>query len=87
MTNNRRPKPANNNRQSQPRPAANNNYEFLPYAGTGTEVVDDLQVGAVPSWRPLEIAKWHDAKFAGRNRLVASKLRAVAAAQDLQVAA
>ena len=82
MTNNRRPKPANNNK-----PPRQSNYEFLPYAGTGTEVVDDLQAGAVPSWRLLEIAKWHDAKFAGRNRLVASKLRAVADAQDLQVAA
>lgn len=92
MTNNRRPKPANNNRQSQPRPAPtrqpqNNNYEFLPYAGPGTEVVDDLQVGAVPSWRLIEIAKWHDAKFSGRNRLVASKLRAVAGQQDMRVAA
>jgi hypothetical protein len=82
MTNNngntRRPKPANNNKPAV-RP---NNYEFLTYAGTGTEVVDDLQVGAVPSWRLLAVADWHDAKFTGRNRLVASKLRAVAALQD-----
>ncbi|MDO3431138.1 hypothetical protein QWJ46_00425 [Rhizobium sp. CBN3] len=78
-TNNRRPKPANNNRPQQARPS---NYEFLPYAGTGTEVVDDLAPGVAPSWRLLEIAKWHDGKHAGRNRTIAARLRAVAAEQD-----
>jgi hypothetical protein len=85
MTTKRRPqaakpaKPANNNRPS--------NYEFLPYAGTETEVVDELHAGAVPSWRLLEIARWHDARSAGRNRLIATRLRAVAGMQDMQVAA
>ncbi|WP_411196532.1 hypothetical protein [Rhizobium sp.] len=83
MTNNngntRRPKPANNNR---PAPARPNNYEFMPYAGTGTEAVDDLAPGMVPSWRLLEIAKWHDGKHARRNRLIADRLRELAAQHD-----
>ncbi|MGM4911489.1 hypothetical protein [Rhizobium sp. 768_B6_N1_8] len=82
-SNNRRPKPANNNRA----PNRPSNYEFLPYAGTGTEVVDDLQSGAAPSWRLLAVAAWHDAKFTGRNRVIADRLRAVAGQQDMQVAA
>lgn len=77
--NTRRPKPANNNRPS--------NYEFLPYAGTETEVVDDLAVGMVPSWRLLTVAAWHDAKYAGRNRTIASRLRFVAGLQEQAVAA
>jgi hypothetical protein len=78
-TNARRQKPANNNRPS--------NYEFLPYTGTETEVVDALQVGMVPSWRLLAVAAWHDAKYAGRNRTIASRLRAVADWQEQAVAA
>ena len=81
MTNNnanrRRPKPANNNKPSRP-----SNYEFLPYRGTGTEVVDNLELGDAPSWRLIEIAKWHEAKHAGRNSRIAGRLRAVAAEQD-----
>lgn len=86
MTNNgskRRPAPANNNRPARP-----SNYEFLPYRGTGTEVVDDLAPGMAPSWRLLEIAKWHDAKHSGRDTRIADRLRAVAGQQDeMQVAA
>ncbi|MGG7534629.1 hypothetical protein [Rhizobium sp. 12,4] len=87
MTNNnanrRRPNPANNNKPARP-----SNYEFLPYRGTGTEVVDDLAVGMVPSWRLIEIAKWHDAKHSGRNSRIAGRLRQVAGMQDeMQVAA
>jgi hypothetical protein len=78
-TNTRRQKPANNNRPS--------NYEFLPYTGTETEVVDDLAVGMVPSWRLLAAAAWHDAKYAGRNRTIASRLRAVAGLQEQAAAA
>ncbi|MBB4235099.1 hypothetical protein [Rhizobium esperanzae] len=79
MTTKRRQKPANNNR---PQPTRPSNYEFMPYTGTGTEVVDDLTTGTVPSWRLMQIARWHDAKHAGRNGRIANMLRAVAGMQD-----
>ncbi|MBX4941122.1 hypothetical protein [Rhizobium binae] len=87
MTNNnasrRRPNPANNNKPARP-----SNYEFVKYAGTGTEVVDDLTPGMAPSWRLIEIAKWHDAKHSGRNSRIAGRLIAIAAMQEeMQVAA
>ncbi|MBX5010840.1 hypothetical protein HJB67_12835 [Rhizobium lentis] len=81
MTNNnasrRRPSPANNNKPARP-----SNYEFVKYVGTGTEVVDDLAAGMAPSWRLLEIAKWHDAKHTGRNSRIAGRLLAMAGQQD-----
>ncbi|NZD50494.1 hypothetical protein [Rhizobium leguminosarum] len=83
MTTKKRPQAANNNRQV----AKPSNYDFLPYAGTETEVVDDLHAGMVPSWRLLEIARWHDARYAGRNRTIAAQLRAVVGQQDARAAA
>ncbi|MBB5664793.1 hypothetical protein GGE68_002990 [Rhizobium leguminosarum] len=79
MTTKRRQAPANSNRLQPTRPS---NYEFMPYTGTGTEVVDDLTIGAAPSWRLLQIARWHDAKHAGRNGRIANTLRHVAGRQD-----
>lgn len=74
MTTKRRQAPANNNRPT--------NYEFMPYTGTGTEVVDYLAIGSAPSWRLLQIARWHDAKHAGRNGRIANTPRHVAGLQD-----
>ncbi|MBB2819048.1 UNVERIFIED_ORG: hypothetical protein GGD59_002293 [Rhizobium esperanzae] len=79
MTTKRRQKPANTNRPT--------NYEFMPYTETGTEVVDDLQPDMVPSWRLHQIARWHDARQARRNGMIASRLRAVAEQQDERAAA
>lgn len=84
MTTRRRQAPANNNR---PQPTRPSNYEFMPYTGTGTEVVDDLVPGTAPSWRLLQIARWHDAKHAGRNGRIANTLRHVAGLQEMEVAA
>lgn len=78
MNDTRRPKPANTNRSI---------ITAAPYAGTQTEVVDDLRAGMVPSSRLLAVARWHDAKNPGRHRTIAVRLRAVASEQDVGEAA
>jgi hypothetical protein len=50
-----------------------------PYTGSGTEVVDSLEPGAVHADRLLLVAAWHDQKYGKRNAAIAAKLRQVAA--------
>lgn len=57
------------------------NYEFMPYTGSGTEVVDGLDASTTtPASRLLAVATWHDhpSRQARRNRTIAAKLRLVA---------
>lgn len=69
-------------RQKSNRPT---NYEFLPYTGTGTEVVDDLDSSTTtPASRLLAVATWHDhpSRQSRRNRAIAAKLRLIAGAAN-----
>ncbi|MBY3434875.1 hypothetical protein [Rhizobium laguerreae] len=51
------------------------------YAGSGTEVVDDIKPGAVSISRLLAVAAWHEhpSRRTQRHRVIADKLRDLAA--------
>ncbi|KRA58218.1 hypothetical protein [Rhizobium sp. Root651] len=53
-----------------------------PYAGDGLEVVANLSSGTAPTAVLVAVAKWHERKKNGRNRVIASKLRDLVAAND-----
>ncbi|AYM05708.1 hypothetical protein [Agrobacterium tumefaciens] len=57
-------------------------YTPAPYAGDGLEVVANLSSGTAPTAVLIAVAKWHERKKDGRNRVIASKLRELVAAND-----
>ena len=68
-------------RPQQQKPKRLTNYEFMPYTGSGTEVVDSLQAGAVSAKRLRDVAAWHDhpSRQNRRHKAIAERLRAIAA--------
>jgi hypothetical protein len=56
-------------------------YTPPPYAGDGLEVIANLSPEA-PAHVLAAIAQWHERRNAGRNRVIASKLRALVGAND-----
>ncbi len=52
------------------------------YAGDGLEVVANLSSETAPTTVLVAVAKWHERRKDGRNRVIASKLRALVAAND-----
>ena len=76
----------NQTTQAQPRPQQQKpkrltNYEFMPYTGSGTEVVDGIQPGDVSAKRLRDVAAWHDhpSRQNRRHKAIAERLRAIAA--------
>lgn len=57
-------------------------YIPAPYAGDGLEVVANLSSKTAPAAVLVAVAKWHERRKDGRNRIIASKLRALVAAND-----
>lgn len=68
-------------RPQQQKPKRLTNYEFMPYTGSGTEVVDGLQPGAISAKRLRDVAAWHDhpSRQNRRHKVIAERLRAIAA--------
>lgn len=59
-----------------------NTYTPAPNAGDGLEVVANLSSETAPTTVLVAVAKWHERRKGGRNRVIASKLRALVAAND-----
>ncbi|WP_174020452.1 hypothetical protein G6L89_007555 [Agrobacterium fabrum] len=57
-------------------------YTPALYAGDGLEVVTNLSSEIAPTSVLVAVAKWHERRKDGRNRVIASKLRALVAAND-----
>ncbi|NTA16057.1 hypothetical protein [Agrobacterium tumefaciens] len=58
-------------------------YTPAPYdGGDGLEVVANLSPETAPSAVLVAVAKWHERRKDGRNRVIASKLRELVAAND-----
>lgn len=57
-------------------------YTPAPYAGDGLEVVANLASGTAPTAVLVAVAKWHERRKDSRNRVIASKVRAMVAAND-----
>lgn len=56
-------------------------YIRPPYAGDGLEVIANLSPD-VPAHVLTAVAQWHERRNAGRNRVIARKLRALGGAND-----
>jgi hypothetical protein len=59
-----------------------NTYTPAPYSGDGLEVVAKLSSGTAPTTVLVAVAKWHERRKDSRNRVIASKLRELVAAND-----
>lgn len=57
-------------------------YTPAPYDGDGLEVVANLSSGTAPTAVLVAVAKWHERKKDGRNRVIASRMRELVAAND-----
>lgn len=57
-------------------------YTPAPYAGDGLEVVANLSSETAPTAVLVAVAKWHERRKDSRNRVIASKLRELVAAND-----
>lgn len=59
-----------------------NTYTPVPYVGDGLEVVANLSSETAPTAVLVAVAKWHERRKDDRNRVIASKLRELVAAND-----
>lgn len=57
-------------------------YTPATYVGDGLEVVANLSSGTVPTAVLVAVAKWHERRKDSRNRIIASRLRELVAAND-----
>ncbi len=57
-------------------------YTPAPYAGDRLKVVANLSPETAPAAVLVAVAKWHERRKDSRNRIIASKLRALIAAND-----
>lgn len=57
-------------------------YTPAPYGGDGIEVVANLSRETAPTDVLIAVAKWHERRKDSRNRVIASKLRELVAAND-----
>ncbi|RWX26615.1 hypothetical protein EHH54_34690 [Rhizobium leguminosarum] len=65
------------NRRQQPVANTTNRYTPAPYAGTGTEVIDNLDAN-IPTARLLAVAAWHSKRHGERHKTIAARLREAA---------
>ncbi len=57
-------------------------YTPAPYGGNGLEVVANLSPETAPTAVLVAVAKWHERRKDGRNRVIASALRALVPTND-----